>query len=154
VLEPFHRRILKFLTMITAGHFPTFSELLNWAFSTLGNELKHWSHQETTNLAITVILSLQESSAMPYGFPVVSARASETSRILSPNVGRLGDIGTLDEVFIRIKGKQQYLWRAVDQDGDVIDIVVQPHRDRRAAERFFEDCCAARKRTISIITTY
>jgi putative transposase len=31
----------------------------------------------------------------------------------------------------------QYLWRAIDQDGDVIDILVQPRRDRGAAERFF-----------------
>jgi transposase-like protein len=34
-------------------------------------------------------------------------------------------------------GQQQYLWRAVDQDSDVTDILVQPHRDQRAAERFF-----------------
>ena len=50
--------------------------------------------------------------------------------------GRLGDTWYLDEVFIRINGQQQYLWRAVDQDGDVIDILVQPRRDLRAAERF------------------
>ena len=50
---------------------------------------------------------------------------------------RLGDIWHLDEVFIRINGQQQYLWRAVDQDGDVIDILVQPRRDQCAAERFF-----------------
>jgi putative transposase len=43
----------------------------------------------------------------------------------------------LDEIFIRINGQQQYLWRAIDQDGDVIDILVQPHRDQGAAERFF-----------------
>jgi transposase-like protein len=43
----------------------------------------------------------------------------------------------LDEVFIRINGQQHYLWRAVDQDGDVIDILVQPRRDQCAAERFF-----------------
>jgi putative transposase len=43
----------------------------------------------------------------------------------------------LAEVFIRINGQQHYLWRAVDQDGDVIDILVQAHRDQRAAERFF-----------------
>ena len=36
-----------------------------------------------------------------------------------------------------IQGQRQYLWRAVDQDGDVIDILVQPRRDQRAAERFF-----------------
>ena len=43
----------------------------------------------------------------------------------------------LDEVFLKIKGVQHYLWRAVDQNGAVIDIFVQPKRDRIAAERFF-----------------
>ncbi len=38
---------------------------------------------------------------------------------------------------MNIRGQQHYLWRAVDQDGDVIDILVQLRRDRRAAERFF-----------------
>ena len=38
---------------------------------------------------------------------------------------------------MNIQGQQRYLWRAVDQDGDVIDILLQPRRDRRAAERFF-----------------
>ena len=38
--------------------------------------------------------------------------------------------------FVRINGQQQYLWRAVDQDGDVIDILLQPRRDQHAAERF------------------
>jgi transposase-like protein len=32
----------------------------------------------------------------------------------------------LDELFVRINGQQHYLWRAVDQDGDVIDILLQP----------------------------
>jgi putative transposase len=61
----------------------------------------------------------------------------EYARKLKRREGRLGDHWHLDEVFIRINGQQQYLWRAVDQDGDVIDILVQPHRDQRAAERFF-----------------
>jgi putative transposase len=43
----------------------------------------------------------------------------------------------LDEVFIRIQGVQQYLWRAVDQDGVVLDILVQDRRDANAAKRFF-----------------
>jgi len=58
-------------------------------------------------------------------------------RKLKRRQGRLGDIWHLDEVFVRINGQQRYLWRAVDQDGDVIDILVQPRRDQRAAERFF-----------------
>ena len=51
--------------------------------------------------------------------------------------GRLGDTWFLDEVFVTINGQRQYLWRAVDQDGDVIDILVQSRRNRHAAERFF-----------------
>ena len=51
--------------------------------------------------------------------------------------GRLGDTWFLDEVFVTINGQRQYLWRAVDQDGDLIDILVQPRRDGRAARRFF-----------------
>jgi putative transposase len=43
----------------------------------------------------------------------------------------------LDELFITIQGRQQYLWRAVDEDGGMIDILVQARRDRRAATRFF-----------------
>ena len=58
------------------------------------------------------------------------------ARILRHRQGRLGDTWHLDELFVNIHGRLQYLWRAVDQDGDVIDILVQPRRDRRAAERF------------------
>jgi len=50
---------------------------------------------------------------------------------------RPGDKWHLDEVFIKIKGKQHYLWRAVDQDGIVLDILVQSQRNKKAATRFF-----------------
>jgi putative transposase len=43
----------------------------------------------------------------------------------------------LDEVFLTINGARQSLWRAVDQDGHVLDILVQPRRDKKAAKRFF-----------------
>ena len=49
----------------------------------------------------------------------------------------MGDTWYLDEVFVKFHGRQQYLWRAVDEDGDVIDILVQSRRNRRAAIRFF-----------------
>ena len=51
--------------------------------------------------------------------------------------GRMGDTWYLDELFVTIQGRQHYLWRAVDEDGDVIDILVQSRRNRRAAVRFF-----------------
>jgi putative transposase len=48
-----------------------------------------------------------------------------------------GDKWFLDEVFLRICGKQYYLWRAVDQDGHVLAILVQSRRNAKAAKRFF-----------------
>ena len=59
------------------------------------------------------------------------------ARRLKRRQGRLGDTWFLDEVFVAITGQRQYLWRAVDQDGDLIDLLVQPRRDGRAARRFF-----------------
>jgi putative transposase len=50
---------------------------------------------------------------------------------------RPGDKWYLDEVFIRIRGVQHYLWRAVDQDGVVLDVLVQQRRDGNAAKRRF-----------------
>ncbi|MDQ0835988.1 putative transposase [Streptomyces achromogenes] len=50
---------------------------------------------------------------------------------------RPGDKWHLNEVFIKINGVQRYLWRAVDQDGNVLDILVQNRRDKAAARRFF-----------------
>jgi putative transposase len=48
-----------------------------------------------------------------------------------------GDKWHLDEVFLTIHGERHYLWRAVDQDGHVLDILVQQRRDKKAAKRFF-----------------
>ncbi|MFB9571729.1 IS6 family transposase, partial [Streptomyces yanii] len=50
---------------------------------------------------------------------------------------RPGDKWHLDEVFIKVNGERTYLWRAVDQDGNVLDILVQNRRDTAAAGRFF-----------------
>jgi len=48
-----------------------------------------------------------------------------------------GDTFFIDEVFVKINGKQHYLWRAVDQDGEVVDVYLQAKRDA-AAKRFFK----------------
>jgi len=50
---------------------------------------------------------------------------------------RAGDRWHLDEVFLRINGRSHFLWRAVDQDGDVLDILVQSKRNKKAAKKFF-----------------
>ena len=59
------------------------------------------------------------------------------ARKLKKRQGRVGDTWHIDEVFVTIQGQRHYLWRAVDQDGDCLDILVQRRRNQRAAERFF-----------------
>jgi putative transposase len=48
-----------------------------------------------------------------------------------------GDTFYIDEVFVTINGKQHYLWRAVDQDGELVDAYLQARRDGATAKRFF-----------------
>ena len=57
---------------------------------------------------------------------------SHYSKKLRKKQGRLGDLWFLDKVFVFIEGKRQYLWRAVDQDGDTIDVMVEDRRNKRA----------------------
>ena len=59
------------------------------------------------------------------------------SRRLKRKHQGFGDTFYIDEVFIKIRGKQHYLWRAVDQDGEVVDVFLQARRDGNAAKRFF-----------------
>ena len=63
---------------------------------------------------------------------------SQFARRLRRNHQGFGDIFFIDEVFVRIWGKQHYLWRAVDQDGEVADVCLQGRRDAKAAKRIFK----------------
>lgn len=62
---------------------------------------------------------------------------SAYARHLRHRRSRCGDTWHLDEVFLKINGEQVYRWRAVDQDGEVLDILVQKRRNAKAAKRFF-----------------
>jgi len=57
------------------------------------------------------------------------------ARRLKKRQGQLGDAWHLDEAVITIHGEHQYLWRAVDQDGDTIDILVQKRRNKESSEK-------------------
>ncbi|HKR48249.1 MAG TPA: DDE-type integrase/transposase/recombinase [Pseudonocardiaceae bacterium] len=59
----------------------------------------------------------------------------------------------LDEVFIKIHGKTHYLWRAVDQDGAVLDILVTSRRDAKAATRFFRKLLTALRSVPRVLVT-
>src|ERR1700682_2559844 len=50
---------------------------------------------------------------------------------------RPGDRWHLHQGLLKINGRLHYLWRAVDQDGDVLDILVQSRRGKKAAKKFF-----------------
>ncbi|WP_434778002.1 IS6 family transposase [Neisseria sp. Ec49-e6-T10] len=60
------------------------------------------------------------------------------SKKLKARLADYGDKWFLDEVFCKINGQTVYLWRAVDQDGQTIDILVQKKRDSHAAKRFLK----------------
>ena len=62
---------------------------------------------------------------------------AQYARQLRRRRGRPGDTWHLDEIFCKINGKLVYLWRAVDQSGEVLDILVQKRRDTKAVKRFF-----------------
>jgi putative transposase len=68
--------------------------------------------------------------------------------------GSLGDTWYMDEVYIvTVRGERGYLWCAVDQDGDVLDILVQKRKDKKAAERFFKKLMKGQGRSAREIVT-
>ena len=66
---------------------------------------------------------------------------------------RPGDEWHLDEVEIKIAGEKHWLWRAVDQDGTVLDVLVQSRRDREAAERLLRKLLRRQGRTPRVMVT-
>jgi putative transposase len=57
------------------------------------------------------------------------------ARRLQQRRPRPGDRWHLDEMVVRVAGRRMYLWRAVDQEGEILDLLIQPRRDKRAAIR-------------------
>ena len=57
--------------------------------------------------------------------------------VFNTHRSEFGDIFFIDRVFVKIQGRQHYLWRAVDQDGEVVDVFLQKRRDGKAVKRFF-----------------
>ena len=58
----------------------------------------------------------------------------------------------LDEVFVKINGKTHYLWRAVDHEGEVLEVFVTKRRDRKAALRFLKRAMKRYGRPKAIVT--
>jgi putative transposase len=66
---------------------------------------------------------------------------------------RRGDKWHLDEVVITITGKKHWLWRAVDQKGSVLDVLVQSWRDKKAAKRLFRKLLKKQGRAPRVLIT-
>ena len=66
---------------------------------------------------------------------------------------RPGDKWHLDEVEIKIAGKKHWLWRAVDRDGTVLDVLVQSRRDKRAAKRLLRKLLKKQGRPPRVLVT-
>src|SRR5215218_4210813 len=66
---------------------------------------------------------------------------------------RAGDKWHLDEVEVKIAGQKHWLWRAVDQDGFVLDVLVQSRRDKRAAKRLLRKLLKKQMRPPRVMIT-
>lgn len=69
------------------------------------------------------------------------------------SAGRLGDKWHLDEVVITIGGRKHWLWRAVDQDGFVLDVLAQSRRNAKAAKRLMRKLLKGQRRSPRVIIT-
>lgn len=67
----------------------------------------------------------------------VAKFGSQYAKVIRRDRPKVADKWHLDEVVLPINGKKYWLWRAVDSNGDVLDILVQSRRNKRAADRFF-----------------
>jgi len=77
----------------------------------------------------------------------------EFANIVRRRLPRPGDKWHLDEVVLKIAGKKHYLWRAVDQHGVVLDVLVQSRRDKKAAKRLLRKLLKRQGRAPRVMIT-
>jgi putative transposase len=77
----------------------------------------------------------------------------EYARSIRRRTPRLGDKWHLDECVISIKGEKHILWRAVDQDGFVLEVLVQKRRNTKAAKRFMRKLLSAQSCSPRVMVT-
>ena len=78
---------------------------------------------------------------------------SDYARRIEKHKGLRGVRWFLNEVVVSSQGKRRYLWRAVDQDGDLVEILVQDRKDARVANRFFRKALRSQFGVPTDITT-
>jgi transposase-like protein len=85
---------------------------------------------------------------------LAEGNASRTAASPSPRLRRrVGDKWHLDEVVLKIAGVKHWLWRAVDQAGVVLDVLVQRRRNKQAAERLLRKLLKRQMRPPRVMIT-
>jgi transposase-like protein len=69
-----------------------------------------------------------------------------------PRRHAVGDCWFVDETYVKVAGKWRYVYRAVDQYGQIIDVYVSARRDTRAARGFFASALAAHGEPVEVVT--
>ena len=109
------------------------------------------------SLSFRDVEELMAQRSVIVSYETVRAWAEKFGRAFAKRLryraGSASDQWYLDEVFVRMNGKQHILWRAVDQDGEVLDILVQSRRNKKAAKRFFRKLLKRQGAAPRIITT-
>jgi transposase-like protein len=75
------------------------------------------------------------------------------AEVARPCRHRVGDRWQVDETYVKVASRWRYVYRAIDQFGQVIDVFVAPQRDANAARRFFEQAIGATKVTPAEVMT-
>src|ERR687885_914695 len=94
-------------------------------------------------------ITVSHETVRQWGLKFGQAFATQIRRRLP----RAGDTWHLDEVAVKIAGKTHWLWRAVDQDGMVLDVLVQSRRDKHAAERLLRKLLKRQCRAPRVMVT-
>jgi len=95
-------------------------------------------------LSFRVVEEMIAMRGVALGYEMIRERCLKFGQIYANDLrrksSRPGDQCHLDEVFLKINGRIRYLWRAVDQDGDVLDILVQSNEIREQPRSFSANC--------------
>jgi putative transposase len=94
-------------------------------------------------------ITVSHETVRQWGLKFGQAFANQIRRRLP----RAGDKWHLDEVVVKISGVKHWLWRAVDQDGTVLDILVQRRRDKQAAKRLLRKLLKRQARPPRVMVT-
>ncbi len=87
-------------------------------------------------------------------FRWIQKYSPEIDKRLGPHLKLTNDSWRVDETYILVKGKQKYLYRAVDSQGNTLDFLLTANRDAKPAKRFFRKTLKGKHLTFAISLTY